>query len=78
MEDTRREKLAEQFEGVETVAELSGEQPEAPKPVETVRDESGRFAPRVKDEPQTEGASPADEPVWRIVEEGIPRILVKG
>ena len=69
MEDTRREKLAEQFEGVETVAELSGEQPEAPKPVETVRDESGRFAPRVKAEPQHETkpevTGPAEEPVWR-------------
>ena len=65
MEDTRREKLAEQFEGVETVAELSGEQPEAPKPVETVRDEAGRFAPRVKAEPAEPVAEPVEEPVWR-------------
>lgn len=63
MEDTRREKLTEQFEGVETVAELSGETPvETPQ---AQRDESGRFVPKAKDEPQTEGASPADEPVWR-------------
>ena len=65
MEDTRREKLAEQFEGVETVAELSGEQPETPKPVETVRDESGRFAPKVKAEPAEPVTEPAEEPVWR-------------
>ena len=65
MEDTRREKLAEQFEGVETVAELSGEQPEAPKPVETVRDEAGRFAPKVKAEPAEPVAEPVEEPVWR-------------
>jgi len=65
MEDTRREKLAEQFEGVETVAELSGEQLEAPKPAETVRDESGRFAPKVKAEPAEPVAEPVEEPVWR-------------
>ena len=67
MEDTRREKLAEQFEGVETIAELSGERPDV-APVETPpaqRDESGRFAPKVKAEPAEPVAEPAEEPVWR-------------
>ena len=64
MEDTRREKLAEQFESVETVAELSGEAPAAPK-VDTARDEAGRFAPKAKAEPAEPVAEPVEEPVWR-------------
>lgn len=64
MEDTRREKLAEQFEGVETIAELGGGTPETPK-VDTARDEVGRFAPKAKAEAAEPVAEPVEEPVWR-------------
>ena len=60
--DSRKELLEQQFDGVETVAEVSEVAPEPVK--EVARDESGRFAAKtVEAAPVTPTDAP--EPVWR-------------